>query len=384
MRYCTRCVIPTSKPHIVFDEDGICTACRAHERKNAALGGIDWAERARAFEVLIEQARAVKAPWFDVLVPVSGGKDSITQVHRVLGRNLRILAVNVDYGMKTEIGRENLAVIPRMGATLFQATPDHTLHRRLVRLGFEDFGDPDLLSHTLLHALPLHVALRFQVPLVLLGENSAFEYGGDADIAESIGMTRAWFDRYAANAGHDARFVSQKYNIPFEQLRLYDFPDELPGSDTRAVFSSHFFHWDSEAHLEIALQYGFRPLPAPAEGTFRNYVGIDEKIHRIHQYFKVLKFGYGRATDHACEDIRNRRMTREQAKELVRQHDLVPLSDHLIKDFCDFTDLDRTRFEAVMEYYRNPAIWVRDNDGHWLVPGHLVDAPDQQKPASAA
>ncbi len=383
MRYCTRCIIPASKPHITFDDEGVCTACRAHERKNAALGGIDWVERARVFEALIEEARAAKAPWFDVLVPVSGGKDSITQVHRMLGRDLRILAVNVDYGMKTDIGRENLAVIPGMGATLFQATPDHTLHRKLVRLGFEDFGDPDLLSHTLLHALPLHVALRFQVPLVLLGENSAFEYGGDADIAESIGMTRAWFDRYAANAGHDALFVSQKYDIPFERLRLYDFPDELPASGTRAVFSSHFFHWDSEAHLEIALRYGFKPLPQPAEGTFRNYVGIDEKIHRIHQYFKVLKFGYGRATDHACEDIRNGRLTRGQAKELVRQHDLTPLSDHVVEDFCDFTGLDRVRFDAVMERYRNPAIWARDNEGHWFVPGHLVDAPTQ-KSASAA
>ncbi|MBI4366367.1 MAG: hypothetical protein HY543_06070, partial [Deltaproteobacteria bacterium] len=258
MRYCRRCLLPDTKPHIAFDAEGVCTACRAHQKKNAAVGGIDWAARATEFEKLIEQVRAAKAPLFDVLVPVSGGKDSITQIHRVLGRDLRILAVNVDYGMKTDIGRENLAVIPRMGATLFQATPDHTLHRELVRLGYEDFGDPDLLSHTLLHALPLHVALRFSVPLVLLGENSAFEYGGDADIADNDTMTRAWFDRYAANAGHDARFVSRQYGIPFERLRLYDFPDELPGSGTKAVFSSYFFHWDSEAHLEIALRYGFK------------------------------------------------------------------------------------------------------------------------------
>lgn len=380
MRYCTRCLIPDTKPHIAFDENGVCTACRAHERKNASLGGIDWDARADAFEALIDEARAVRAPWFDVLVPVSGGKDSITQVHRVLGRDLRILAVNVDYGIKTEIGKRNLAVIPRMGATLFQATPDHTLHRELVRLGYEDFGDPDLLSHTLLHALPLHVALRFQVPLVLLGENSAFEYGGDADIADSIGMTRAWFDRYAANAGHDARFVAQRYGIPFEKLRLYDFPDELPGSGTRAVFSSHYFHWDSEAHLAIALKYGFEPLAAPAEGTYRTYVGIDEKIHRIHQYFKVLKFGYGRATDHACEDIRNGRLTRDEARTLVRRHDLLPLSDHFIDAFCDFTGLSRQRFEAVMERYRNPAIWSRNNAGDWIVPGHLVDEDGQIPP----
>ncbi len=381
MHYCRRCLLPDTKPHIAFDAEGVCTACRAHEKKNAAIGGIDWAARAAEFEKLIEEARAAKAPLFDVLVPVSGGKDSITQIHRVLGRGLRILAVNVDYGMKTAIGQENLAVIPRMGATLFQATPDHTLHRELVRLGYEDFGDPDLLSHTLLHALPLHVGMRFSVPLVLLGENSAFEYGGDADIADNNSMTRAWFDRYAANAGHDARFVSRQYGIPFDRLRLYDFPDELPGSGTKAVFSSHFFHWDSEAHLEIATRYGFKPLDKPAEGTFRTYVGIDEKIHRIHQYFKVLKFGYGRATDHACEDIRNGRLTREQGKELVRQHDLLPLSEHFKTDFCGFTGLSRARFDAVIERYRNPAIWSRDNNGRWFIPGHLVDAAPARQSA---
>ncbi|MBI4366477.1 MAG: hypothetical protein HY543_06635, partial [Deltaproteobacteria bacterium] len=112
-----------------------------------------------------------------------------------------------------------------------------------------------------------------------------------------------------------------------------------------------------------------------AEGTFRTYVGIDEKIHRIHQYFKVLKFGYGRATDHACEDIRNGRLTREDAKKLVRQHDLLPLSEHFKADFCGFTGLESARFDAVMERYRNTAIWSRDNTGRWFVPGHLVDVP---------
>ena len=133
------------------------------------------------------RARARNAPYYDVLVPVSGGKDSITQVARLLPFGLRILAVNVDYGVKTEIGRHNLACVPQMGANLVTYRPEEQLHKRLIRIGLEDFGDPDLLSHTLLHAYPLHVALRFEVPLVLLGENSAAEYGGDGTIAGETG-----------------------------------------------------------------------------------------------------------------------------------------------------------------------------------------------------
>jgi len=140
------------------------------------------------------------------------------------------------------------------------------------------------------------------------------------------------------------------------------------------MFCSHYFHWDSETNLGIARQYGFEALPHAAEGTYRNYVGIDERvIHRVHQYFKVLKFGYGRATDHACEDIRNGRLTREAAKELVRKHDLVEPSEELVQSFTAHIDITRTRFVDVMERYRNPAIWRRSGDGTWEIPGHLQD-----------
>jgi N-acetyl sugar amidotransferase len=372
MHYCSRCLIPSTKPYVSFDADGVCNACRAHDRKQRFMDGIDWEARAAEFDALIEDVKAHRAPYYDALVPVSGGKDSITQVHSLLGYGLRILAVHVDYGIKTEIGIRNLDVIPNMGAHLMIYRPEQQLHRRLIRIGFEDFGDPDLLSHTLLHAYPLHVALQYQVPLVLLGENSAFEYGGTAGLAAQNTMTRAWFDRYAANAGHDARYVSGRYDIPFDQLWMYDFPDALEVSETtQARFLSYYRFWDSEEHLAIARRYGFTPLDQPSEGTYRNYVGIDEKINRIHQYFKVLKFGYGRATDHACEDIRNGRLSRSEAVALVREHDLKDLSGDFVDAFCAYAGLTKERFFEVMDTYRNREVWQRDASGAWFIPDHL-------------
>lgn len=367
--------MPDTKPYLAFDEHGVCNACQAHQKKHELLSGIDWAARRAEFERLVAEAKARGAPYYDALVPVSGGKDSLTQVDCLLNRGLRILAVNVDYGIKTEIGRHNLALVPKMGANLVIYRPEQDLHRRLIRIGFEDFGDPDLLSHTLLHAYPLHLAIALRIPLVLLGENSAFEYGGDGKLADSNTMSRGWFQKYAANAGHDARFVSEKYDIPPDRLRLYDYPDELASSGTRAVFMSYYFRWDSEEHLEIARRHGFCALPGPAEGTFRNYVGIDEKINRIHQYLKVLKFGYGRATDHACEDIRGGRLTRDQAKHLVREHDLRELSDDYVDAFVSYVEMSRNEFLQALERYRNPAIWKQDAQGRWYIPGHLEE-PD--------
>ena len=373
MIYCTACLIPDTKPHATFDEHGVCTACQAHRQKNQRQAGIDWKVRRAEFEAAVQEAKDRKAPYYDAMVPVSGGKDSITQVHRLLNRGLRILAVNVDYGIKTDVGLHNLSLIPKMGASLITYRPELPLHQRLIRIGLEDFGDPDLLSHTLLHAYPLHVALQFQVPLVLLGENSAFEYGGEDDLAQSKRISRAWFSKYAANQGRDARFVSERYGIPFEQLRLYDYPDPLDKSGTKAMFCSYFFHWDSEENLRIARSYGFRSLVGSSEGTYRNFVGIDEKINRIHQYLKVLKFGYGRATDHACEDIRNGRMTREEAKTLVCQYDLEDLSAKFVDDFLAWISMSREEFSAILERYRNTKIWKQDASGRWLIPGHLEE-----------
>lgn len=375
MKYCQLCLLPDTKPHLIFDKNGICTACLAHQQKNRRLAGIDWDAREQEFDELIKHTKSKAAPYYDVLVPVSGGKDSLTQVSRLLKYDLRILAVNVDYGIKTEIGHYNLNLVPNMGASLVIFTPEQTLHKQLIRIGLEDFGDPDLLSHTLLHAYPLHLALRMDIPLVLLGENSAFEYGGDADLASKNYITRAWFGKYAANRGRDAHFISEKYGIPFSRLVLYDFPDDLEVSDTQAVFMSYFFHWDSEEHLKIAQKHGFKTLDRAREGTYRNYVGIDEKINRIHQYLKVLKFGYGRATDHACEDIRNGRLSREEAKELVKAFDLNELSDYYVDDFINFLGYSKEEFQCILERFRQPDIWKRDKLGHWFIPDHLEDTP---------
>lgn len=371
MKYCKKCIMPDTKPYITFDPSGVCSACLAHESKRKSASGINWETRKNEFEVIIKDALDEKAPNYDVVVPVSGGKDSITQVHRALQYGMRVLAVNVDYGIKTEVGIHNLGLIADMGANLLIYRPEQMLHKKLIKIGFEDFGDPDLLSHTLLHAYPLWVALKFEVPLVLLGEDSSFEYSGENGSSSKTHITREWFSRYAANSGYDARFIAKTYGVPFEALRFYDFPDGFEESSIKAIFMSHYFYWDSEEHLKIAKKFGFKTLDRNREGTYRNYVGIDEKINRIHQYMKVLKFGYGRATDHACEDIRNGRITREKAKELVRLYDTNELSDYYVNDFINYLGYTKKKFRSILEKYRNRKIWKKTKDGKWRIHEYL-------------
>ncbi len=371
INYCKNCLIPNTKPYINF-VNGICNACISSEKKKNLKLGIDWIQRKKEFDDIISWTKSQKAPYYDAMVPVSGGKDSITQVHRLLNKDLRILAVNVDYGIKTEIGKYNLDRIPLMGANLLIIRPELSLHKRLIKIGLEEYGDPDLLSHTLLHSYPLHVANQFQIPLCLLGENSAFEYGGEEGLSASREITRNWFDKYAANKGMTAKIISEKYKIPFKNLWQYDFPDEIESnSKMKAVFCSAFFSWDSNEHLRIAKNYGFKTLDKPAEGTYRKFVGIDELINRLHQYIKVLKFGYGRATDHACEDIRLNEITREKAKDLVKMYDLQPLGKEYLSRIGKFLGYSESQMLEILEKFRNQDIWKKNENGEWHIPDHL-------------
>jgi hypothetical protein len=370
--YCRECWFPSSKPNFALNSDGLCRACASESERGTVEPDV-WRQRSELFSQLIEEAVMVGAPNFDVVVPVSGGKDSITQVVRASQHGARVLAICVDYGVKTEIGRKNLDAVPAVAPRVHLQTyrPPLGLHRALILEGLEKYGDPDLFNHTLLHAYPLHQAIALEVPLVVLGENSAAQYGGETDLANLPGMTREWFESYAVSGRHSVTSTAADLGFDPAELRFYDFPDSLGASSTKTVFMSGFFPWDSEEHLRIALDHGFSALSEAREGTFRNYVGIDEHINRLHQYLKLLKFGYGRTTDHACEEIRMGRMGRESARQVIIDHELLPPSAEAMSEVAGFLQVSVARLAELMETFRNPDIWEPTRPHHFVLPGFL-------------
>ncbi len=356
-QYCKSCILPSTKPYIKFDKYGVCKACHFHMIKNKRLkNAINWKKRKKEFDKLIVKIKNSKAPFYDVCVPVSGGKDSITQVSHLLKKGLRILCVNVDYGIKTKIGYHNLSCVTNMGANLITYRPELTLHKKILRMSFLKYGDPDLMSHCLLHAYPIRVALNLKIPMVLLGENAALEYSGSSSFNDKLLSTK-WFKYYASNAGMTPKKFSKIHKIPYKKLKNYDLPASNELKKTIPVFCSYFFKWNSENNLKIAKKYNFKTLSKSSEGTYRNYVGIDEKINRVHQYLKLLKFGYGRATDHACEDIRNNVITRKKAILLVKKFDRKKISNYFINDFIKFIGITRKDFFKTLKKFTNKKIW---------------------------
>jgi N-acetyl sugar amidotransferase len=359
-------VLPDTRPGLLIGPDGVCNACRSHAEKRE----IDWDARRRAFERVVANARA-RSSGYDCLVPVSGGKDSTWQVVKCLEYGLRVLAVTWKTPARTEIGRRNLENLIQLGVDHIDYQVSPAVERRFMLKAFERFGSTAIPMHMALFNIPLKLAARFGVPLVVWGENSAFEYGGEDDERKGFKLEREWLKTYGVTHGTTAEdWVSEE--LSRKDLTPYFGPEdgELERAGVLAVFLGYYFPWDPEESLRVAKEHGFRAREEGPRTGYWNYADIDDDFISIHHYLKWYKFGITRLFDNLSVDIRNGRMTRDRAIEIIRESgDQTPDED--IARFCEFTGIARKRFDEIAEGFRNRDIWKKEGDT-WKISGFLV------------
>lgn len=361
MRYCTRCVTPDTRPHIEFDAEGVCNACRYH----SARPEIDWAKRERAFQDVVENARR-KSRGYDCLIPVSGGKDSTWQTVKCLEYGLNPLAVTWKTPARTPLGSKNLDNLIRLGVDHIDYQINPNVEKKFMLESLARYGSTAIPMHMALFNIPLKIACRFDIPLVIWGENSAFEYGGTEDESRGFRLDTAWLAKYGVTHGTSAEdWVSE--NLSRRELTPYFGPSgkELGEKGVLAVFLGYYFPWDPEASLRAARAHGFQASESGPKTGYYNYADIDDDFISIHHYLKWYKFGFTRTYDNLSLEIRNGRLTRDQALAILREKgDETPRAD--IEKFCRFAGIGEKDFFALIEKFRNPAIWVR-NGGRWII-----------------
>jgi N-acetyl sugar amidotransferase len=366
VRYCARCVIPETRPNIVLDDAGICNACRNHERRH----DVDWEARARAFREVVAQAQKA-ANGYDCLIPVSGGKDSTWQVVTCLEHGLNPLAVSWKPPSRTAIGTKNLANLVSLGVDHldYQVSPE--VERKFLYRALERFGDSAIPMHMALFNIPLAIAVRFHIPLVVWGENSAVEYGSADQALEGFTLDEAWLERFGVMNGTTARdWVSD--DLTERELTPYFGPSgaELQNAGVTAIFLGEFFGWDPERSLRVAREHGFEERAEGPKTGYYDYADIDDDFISIHHFLKWLKFGFTRTYDNLSLEIRNGRMTREQAIAVIGERgDETPLED--IERFSAFVGITPEHFFEVVEPFRNLEIWTRRNDT-WMIDDFLI------------
>jgi len=368
MRWCDRCVLPDTRPNLALDPEGVCSACRAH----AARPAVDWDARAADWARLVAWARGRSGGGYDCLVPVSGGKDSTWQAATCLAHGLRPLCVTWRPPGRTAIGERNLRNLVGLGVDHIDFSISPRVEAAFARAAFLRRGDPAIPMHMALFAIPLTVAVRFAIPLVVWGENSAVEYGTTGGAGVGQALDAAWLARFGVTGGTTWRDWIGAEGLSEGDLIAYRGPSDadLEAAGCRAVFLGHFFPWDPEAALATATAHGFRPDPdGPRTGAY-DYADIDDDMIAVHHWLKWHKFGFTRTFDNLSLEIRNGRMTRDEAIAAIRARgDETPHRD--LERFGEFTGLGRPAVERAADGFRDPRVWSR-RDGSWVIDDFLV------------
>lgn len=366
VRYCRQCILPDTRPNLRLDAEGICNACRSHATKRV----IDWAAREAAFRQVVAHAKK-RSRGYDCLIPVSGGKDSTWQVVKCLEYGLNPLAVTWKPPGRTELGARNLANLISLGVDHIDYQINPRVERKFMLLAFERFGSTAIPMHLALFNIPLNIAVRFQIPLVVWGENSAFEYGNQAEEDTGFRLDHRWLQKYGVTHGTTAAdWISPQ--LSREELTPYfgPGPQELESAHVLAVFLGYYFPWSPDETYRVARAHGFQPNPTGPRTGVWDFADLDDDFISIHHWMKWYKFGFTRSFDNLSIEIRNGRITRQQAIEWIRQRgDETPHAD--IEKLCAFLGISRARFFEIAERFRNRDIWKQSN-GIWYIPDFLI------------
>ncbi|MEZ5379148.1 MAG: N-acetyl sugar amidotransferase [Acidimicrobiales bacterium] len=386
IRYCTNCVMPETKPDILFDDAGVCSACRHFEGRK----DVDWdARRIELEEVLARYRREGRT--YDCVIPVSGGKDSTFQVIRMLELGARPLCVTATTDHLTDIGRRNIENIKSLGVDHIEVSTNPVVRRRINKLALTQVGDIAWPEHVTIFTVPVRIAVQMDIPLIVWGENSQNEYGGPAAAANDNTLTRRWLEEFGGLLGLRVNDLVGQSGITERDLTQYTYPTdaELERVGVTGIFLGYYLPWDGAQNATIAQAYGFESYPHTVEGALLNYENLDNAHHRIHDYFKFLKYGFARATDHACMAVRRERMSRHDAVELVRRHDGKFPWSYLgvdLVDVLDSIDMTLDEFVAVCDRFTNKRIFVTDRNGNLVKDRHnnLTKINDDNVPSDGA
>ena len=364
MKYCKNCILPDTRPGVELNKDGICLACVGAKEK---IESIDWKAREKDLLEIFESHKS-KGRSYDCIVPVSGGKDSHWQVHTVLKYGLKPLALTYKFHCRTELGSENLQNLISLGVDHIDFTVNPKVEKKFMLKALKKNGTPSLIQHMAVWGIVLKMAVKLGIPLVVWGENSALEYGGNKKERENFSLDHEWIKTYGVtNATLAQDWVDE--NITSDELHPYTLPsaEELRGAKIQSIFLGWYLPWDPLMSAKIARSLGLKWADKPILGYYP-FSDLDSDFIVIHHFFKWYKFGMTRLWDNLAIEIRNKRMTRDEALKYIEDNpELLPLKQ--IKSLCAFLEITEERFWEIVESHRNLDIWKKDDAGQWYLPG---------------
>jgi N-acetyl sugar amidotransferase len=304
-------------------------------------------------------------------VPVSGGKDSTAQVLKILELGLNPLCVNSATCDLSEIGRKNIENIKQLGVDCMEFSPNPRVRAKLNKIGLDQVGDISWPEHVGIFTIPVRAAVQFGVPLIIWGENSQNEYGGPASASKNNVLNRRWLEEFGGLLGLRVSDLADTYGIRETDLVPYTYPtdDELATVGVTGLFLGYYFPWDGFTNYFLAQASGFTSYGRVIEGSVVDYENLDNHQTGIHDYFKYLKYGFGRATDLVSISLRRERISRLQGLELIKLHDGKYPWTYLGKPLAEILnriDLTIKEFDEICERFTNKELFLKNDDGELI------------------
>ena len=365
LNYCNRCLFPETKPDLSFDDLGICSACQAAEQK---YKNIDWSKEKLNLRKFLKNYRKDNIG-YDCLIPVSGGKIVPIKLisKEVYGMNPLCVCFETTYS--TDVGNRNLDNISRLGIDVIHFKKNYHAYKKMVIESFKRVGDEMWPNHIGIFTIPVMFAVQMNIPLIIWGENSQMEYGGpDIRSVQSRVLNRKWLEEFGGLLGNRIEDMIGVEGLTRKELTPYFYPpdEDINRVGVVGLFLGSYFFWDAKKQLEIIRKKGFEVKEdGPVEGTYTNYENLDERLVGLHDYLKFVKYGFGRATDHAGIDIRNNRLSREEALSLVIKYD-GKYPHFGVKSFSEYTGLKKSEIDAVIDSFTNPLLFKQDALGNFI------------------
>ena len=378
VKFCSKCVMSNQRPRSVVEfknssnqksglnidvNSSICDACNYNETKKK----INWEKRESELTELLDKYR--KTNGYDCVVPGSGGKDSAYTAHILKYKyGMNPLTVTWAPHLYTDIGWKNFDNWIKVGGLdniLF--TPNGRVHRLLTRLAFKNLlhpFQPFIMGQKIIGPL---IASKFKIPLIFYGENQA-EYGNAAEENSNPKMDNKFFSQKNNSevilGGEKLSSIIKNYDFNLNDFEPYIPPplDDLNSKKIEQRFLGYYLEWDpQECYYYAAKNTGFRPNTERTEGSYSKYSSIDDKIDTFHYYLTFIKFGLGRASYDAAQEIRNEKITREEGVSLVKKYD-NEFPKKYFSHFLEYIEMNEGDFFSTVDKFRSPHLWHKKND----------------------
>lgn len=386
VKFCTRCVMSNQRPSATvefrnvdkkqtmpIDDDGVCSACREHERK---WEHIDYTARQKTLETILDKHRKSDGS-YDVVVPGSGGKDSMYVAHVLKHKyGMNPLTVTWPPHMYTDVGRANFDAWISSGVDNVTFHPNRPVHRHLTKLAFLNLLHPFQPFVLGQKNIGPKIALQYGVNLVFYGESSA--EGGSFENPDNPKMVPEFFavsKEEQTNVTIGRKTYQELLKMGFSRADLNPYLpvtlEEVVKSDISVYYMSYFENWRSQEKYYYAQENcGFVPNEERTEGTFTKFASLDDKIDGLQFYTGYIKFGIGRAMFDAAQEIRHRYIDRDEGLALVRRYD-GEFPYKYFRECLDYMSINEEEFWAAIDRFRSPHLWAKEGND-WKL-RHVVE-----------